>query len=1505
MSAHVLDFRSEITGDFLKKALGQKKCENCGGASPKLRKEGFQKIFQMALSSRDKKSMDAHGLKLVAGINTNANFLDGMEQTAGEEDAAGRELGSTARQAAAQAEAEEAEEEEAEEDDEDEIKQNSSARYLTSLEVEGHVKKLHGNTGRIIDMIFGAGGSRSGRGWENFFFNVVPVCPNRYRPYQVRGDEISEHPQNTYLAKIINANRALLDKISEVEDLGDDQGSTKTFAKAVVEMLELQDSVNCYIDSSKAATPPMGKTQIPAGIKQGLEKKEGLFRKHMMGKRVNFACRSVISPDNNLETNQIGVPLYFAKTLSFPEAVTTYNVKLLREAVINGPDVYPGANYIIDEDGNTIQLANRSHSQREALSRQLLNPKSDTAGKSLDKNAPVYSNKKVGRHLKDGDMMLTNRQPTLHKPGILAHEARVMRKEKTIRMHYANCNTLNADFDGDEINLHLPQSELSQAEARFIAHADLQYCVPKDGSPLRGLIQDHVIGGTLLTSLDTFFDQAQFSQHLYATFPNALASQPFWIPAPAILKPRRLWTGKQLIMAMIHFLTPGMKPLTMQAKCKVKAEMWGPHAEEGVMRMRQGYFCTGVLEKSQFGSTEFGLVHAIVDLYSPAIGGKLLGAFGRLFSYYLQTKGHTCGIDDLLITPEAEQERSDILTECREAAMQVSADLVGCKIGDKKLMPLLNKLLRDPAEEEKLDRLMMQKLNPYGRRVVDCSVPKGQYKPFPENKFALMHTSGAKGSQVNHTQISCLLGQQALEGRRVPRMVSGKTLPCFEPYDPAPMAGGFIQSRYLTGLKPSEYFFHCMAGREGLVDTAVKTSRSGYLQRCLIKHLEGLKVAYDGSVRDADGSVMQFNYGEDSINVQDSSYLKRFDFIAENAGRFEERVSEGIDLDSEEVSKAHSAYMKRRKSKWREAHDPFISKNNPQAKLGAVSEGFEDALEEYISSNEKGLLGPKEEGKVPEERFRALMWLKYQRTCAEPGEAVGLLASQSIGEPSTQMTLNTFHHTGQSEFNVTMGIPRMREVIMTASEKIKTPMMVLPLKKGLTTKDAEAVCHRFYRLRMVEVLENITVKERVEADSRGGERKRRYKIELSMKISKRHIETFHLDSTRLQTLVETQYIPKVNLLMAREAKRNGDSNRSDIIVRRAKESVSSLGEPDEEGDNTAPKKKKAKDDESDDDDDGENGEEDAELSSMRNKKKQSTSYEDEDSQKAKDEEGDDIEDDAEEDDEEMEVYRQSKKEATPKKEKKKKKEKKVGMTELQKAQADARKSKLLASSPLLHDYSHVVRDDGEGGYTLFTDVTLQMPPSQRKILVSGIAEEAAGTVLLNNLRGIKRAFVVEKQGEITVQTDGVNFEAAYNNDDVIDLDRVTCNDIVAILTTYGVEAARRMIASEVNAIFSAFGITSDSRHLGLLADYMTFLGGYRPLNRMGIATNTSPFLKMSFETTATFLEQAMISGEKDDMTSPSAAIVLGKPVSTGTGCFDVIQPLNFKRPAKKRPVKLG
>jgi len=496
------------------------------------------------------------------------------------------------------------------------------------------------------------------------------------------------------------------------------------------------------------------------------------------------------------------------------------------------------------------------------------------------------------------------------------------------------------------------------------------------------------------------------------------------------------------------------------------------------------------------------------------------------------------------------------------------------------------------------------------------------------------------------------------------------------------------------------------------------------------------------------------------------------------------------------------------------------------------------------------------------------------------------------------MTLNTFHHTGQAEFNVTMGIPRMREVIMTASERIKTPMMTIPIREDLTKEQAKEICLRFYRLRMVELLETLGVEETFVEPERGGDRKRQYNIQMAVRVSKRHQTVYQLTPERVQEIIELQFIPKVNLLVAKEMKRGGEK-KGDVIVRRAKEAASAIGgtpEGTEEADTQPVKKKKAKDDESDDDDDGEDGGEvDAELAGMRNKKSQKASYDDDDVKATKDEEGDDLMDEEDDEEGDDEVVAPVAK-ATPSKRKKDAK-KASRRSSIRSAEADSRRGKLLASTEWLHDFSHAVKEleDEDGSYILFTDVILQFPCTQRKLLMIDLAEEAAGLTLFNSLKGIKGAFVLEKDDKLILQTDGVNFEAVYRNADVLNADAATCNDIVAILNTYGVEAARNMIASEVNAVFAAFGITSDARHLGLLADYMTFLGGYRPLNRMGIATNCSPFLKMSFETTATFLEQATLAGDTDDMRNPSACIVLGKPVPTGTGSFDVVQPLKFGR----------
>ena len=292
--------------------------------------------------------------------------------------------------------------------------------------------------------------------------------------------------------------------------------------------------------------------------------------------------------------------------------------------------------------------------------------------------------KRVLRHLVSGDVLLVNRQPTLHKPGMMAHCALVLSAERVIRMHYANCNTYNADFDGDEINLHFPQSQLARSEAYFIAATHEQYTVPTSGKPLRGLIQDHVIAGVLITQRGAFFTHAEFCQLLHCAAPNAPELPA--LPPPALLKPLRLWSGKQLAGCLLRIASPLCAALNLDAKSKVAADAWGwAHVardgdgrplnppskgacEEGDVVVRDGELLVGLLDKSAFGASEYGLVHAVHEFAGPTAASRLLTALGRVLTAYLQLHAFTCCISNFALRADAEAARAAQLARAEPAA---------------------------------------------------------------------------------------------------------------------------------------------------------------------------------------------------------------------------------------------------------------------------------------------------------------------------------------------------------------------------------------------------------------------------------------------------------------------------------------------------------------------------------------------------------------------------------------------------------------------------------------------------------------------------------------------------------------------------------------------------------------------------------------------------------------------------------------------------------------------
>ncbi|XP_057982426.1 DNA-directed RNA polymerase I subunit 1 isoform X2 [Malania oleifera] len=937
--------------------------------------------------------------------------------------------------------------------------QNFFSGSLLPSHVRVLMKKLWENEAMLCSFISDLQQARYGtyarkEGYSMFFLDTLLVPPIKFRPPSKGGDSVMEHPQTVLLGKVLQSNLSLAN--AHIKNLG--------HPAVIKQWRDLQQSINVLFDSKTA-----GQRDMASGICQLLEKKEGIFRQKMMGKRVNYACRSVISPDPYLAVNEIGIPPYFALRLTYPERVTPWNVSKLRDAIVNGPEIHPGATHYVDKMSKAKLSSNRK--MRISISRKL--PSSRGVVTQPGKNCNFeFEGKVVYRHLQDGDVVLVNRQPTLHKPSIMAHVVRVLKGEKTLRMHYANCSTYNADFDGDEMNVHFPQDEISRAEAYNIVNANNQYIIPTRGDASRALIQDHIVSAVLLTKKDTFLTREECCQLLYSSGVStagsgALSAKPgqkvsvvdydveMQLSLPAIWKPEPRWTGKQVITAVLNHVTRGHAPFTVKKDGKIPREYFGSETDEEKLHKEKkpgeytlfiykNNLVHGVIDKAQFGN--YGLVHTVQELYGSNTAGILLSVLSRLFTVFLQLHGFTCGVDDLLILRDYETKREAELEDAENIGEEVHRQFIGLKddkIDSMTLQMEIEKAIRSNGESaiKCLDRMMSSMLNEKTSNINKELLNKGLLRPFPRNCISLMTTTGAKGSTVNFSQISSFLGQQELEGKRVPRMISGKTLPCFLPWDCASRAGGFIRDRFLTGLRPQEYYFHCMAGREGLVDTAVKTSRSGYLQRCLVKNLECLKVCYDHTVRDADGSIVQFSYGEDGVDVHQTSFLAEFNAMAANQAIVREKF--GLKHDGACKSEIDSNIDKL----------PFINSLSEKER--------KDFIDNLSKGKEKKLLN--------------LVKHKYFASLAQPGEPVGVIAAQSVGEPSTQMTLNTFHLAGRGEVNVTLGIPRLQEILMTASSDIKTPIMTCPLLKDRTEDDGKRLAAKLKKVTVADIVESMEV----------------------------------------------------------------------------------------------------------------------------------------------------------------------------------------------------------------------------------------------------------------------------------------------------------------------------------------------------------------------------------------------------------------------------------------------
>jgi DNA-directed RNA polymerase I subunit RPA1 len=761
-----------------------------------------------------------------------------------------------------------------------------------------------------------------------------------------------------------------------------------------------------------------------------------------------------------------------------------------------------------------------------------------------------------------------------------------------------------------------------------------------------------------------------------------------------------------------------------------------------------------------------------------------------------------------------------------------------------------------------------------------------------------------------------------------------------------------------------------MAGREGLVDTAVKTSRSGYLQRCLVKHLEELKVCYDSTVRNSEGGVVQFLYGEDGLDPTKSTYLdcssRTFEFIARNhyalALRNSALPDASIDLAAEDVEIIRSvekqssalievgAYVQARKlrvgSRWirgafclgwydavvvnrhkdgsfdlRYINDDHLAERVPievdlgrcgsgktpavwnvctlikpavpdpvlsggarasgNHRLGSsgacVSEKVADATASALLTDKKLQQAMKSIGLATKD-FRTLVAAKYGSAICAPGEAVGSIAAQSVGEPSTQMTLNTFHLAG-SGANVTLGIPRLREIIMTASKELKTPTMSVPLDESVSDREALKLTRRFTKLTLMELISShggIEVQEALEQGG-GGNWERCYYVTLKLHPAERVMEAFGLTSNDIATTVARAFMPKLADVMKRELRRSKTDGDVGSIEVQGGAASDFVGELDDNGGNRSTRRSSRSNDddelEDDDEDDDEAvGEEDG-VNATRYGRKEEMTYGDMD-----------------EDDRVVAIEASSDDEADTSAENG---QREAPQTVTKEASSDDEENDQQEAPQISESTSF---SSSQGGNSVKVDKErnalilqpLRVDPAARPLLMVGLVERAASTTLVRSRPKIQQAFINEEEegrGRC-LQTAGVNFEEIWNLK-TVNHDKLASNDIWAIRCAYGVEAARINIVDQIKSVFGAYGISVDPRHLSLIADYMTFEGGFKAMNRSGMADCSSPFLQMSFETTANFMMEAALNSRTEHLVSPSANIVLGRPIRHGTGAFDV------------------
>jgi len=702
-------------------------------------------------------------------------------------------------------------------------KAHKSEHKLTSADIRERLEKIPDDDLRLL----GIDPEVARPEWT--VLTVLPVPPVTVRPSIIlENGQRSEDDLTHKLVDIIRINQRFKEN--------QDAGAPQLIIEDLWELLQYH--VTTYMDNEVAGCPPARhRSGRPLKtLSQRLKGKDGRFRGSLSGKRVNFSARTVISPDPNLSIGEVGIPLAIANEMSVPVRVTKQNLEDMRVLIRIGPNRPTlkdpcGANYINRPDGRRIRLISGPEGN------------CDTVAEMIE---PGW---KIDRQLRDGDIVLFNRQPSLHRMSIMSHHIKVM-NGRTFRLNPAVCPPYNADFDGDEMNLHVPQTEEARAEAELLVAVQENILSPRFGGPIIGGLHDHISGMFLLTNQLKWYTKSEFLYLLKYTNMEHLPTPgkiengvPYWSNKQAFSE----ILPKDINMFYKATCCRNCDPCTKDTNCP----------NDAFVRIVDGELLTGTIDKKSVGAMDGAILNRVIRLHGTERAKEYIDDLTKLAIRAIMLYGFSYGINDTDLGKEEYKQIRDVLDKAEE---DVANRINVFEQGHLEPMP-------GRTPEETLEMQVMKELGKARDRTGDIA---SRHLGF-ENSAVVMAVSGARGSMLNMAQMAGCIGQQAVRGERITRGYEDRTLPHFKRGDKGAAAHGFVRNSYKSGLTPTEFFFHAIGGREGLVDTAVRTSQSGYLQRRMVNALQDLKVAYDGTVRSTGGKIIQFVYGEDGTDPAKSA----------------------------------------------------------------------------------------------------------------------------------------------------------------------------------------------------------------------------------------------------------------------------------------------------------------------------------------------------------------------------------------------------------------------------------------------------------------------------------------------------------------------------------------------------------------------------------------------------------------------------------------------------------